>query len=147
MVAFGSMFAQLYGQGEAPMTIIGLRRADHVGPDDAVLGFGRLGALRGSTSWCCGADDRPRRAGEIGEILCRATLRMSGYWENPGVRPRTPSNRLAAHRRHRSSTTRFLTLKDRSEGCRISGGSNIYPREVEEVLLEHPGVSEACVVG
>ena len=41
----------------------------------------------------------------------------------------------------------FLTLRDRSKDVVISGGSNIYPREVEEVLIEHPDVSEACVVG
>jgi acyl-CoA synthetase (AMP-forming)/AMP-acid ligase II len=41
----------------------------------------------------------------------------------------------------------FLTLRDRSKDVVISGGSNIYPREVEEVLIEHPGVAEACVVG
>jgi acyl-CoA synthetase (AMP-forming)/AMP-acid ligase II len=41
----------------------------------------------------------------------------------------------------------FLTLRDRSKDVVISGGSNIYPREVEEALIGHPGVSEACVVG
>jgi fatty-acyl-CoA synthase len=41
----------------------------------------------------------------------------------------------------------YLTLRDRSKDVVISGGVNIYPREVEEALLEHPGVSQACVVG
>jgi fatty-acyl-CoA synthase len=44
-------------------------------------------------------------------------------------------------------TRGYLTLHDRSKDVVISGGSNIYPREVEEALLEHPAVSEACVVG
>ena len=147
MAAFGPIFAQLYGQGEAPMTITGLRRADHLGADDAILGsvgYARLGVevavLRD--------DGTPADTGEIGEIVCRGDVVMSGYWNNPGATRDTLKNGWLYTGDMGSFDARgYLTLRDRSKDVVISGGSNIYPREVEEALLEHPGVSEAGVVG
>jgi acyl-CoA synthetase (AMP-forming)/AMP-acid ligase II len=66
--------------------------------------------------------------------------------EQPRRHPRHAQGRLVAHRRH-GLLRRAATSRDRSKDVVISGGSNIYPREVEEALLEHPGVSEAGVVG
>jgi fatty-acyl-CoA synthase len=147
MTAFGPIFTQLYGQGEAPMTITGLRRADHLNADDAVLGsvgYARSGVdvavLRG--------DGIPAAVGEIGEIVCRGDVVMSGYWKNPEATAPTLQNGWLHTGDMGSFDERgFLTLRDRSKDVVISGGSNIYPREVEEALIEHPGVVEAGVVG
>jgi fatty-acyl-CoA synthase len=145
--AFGPIFVQLYGQGEAPMTITGLRRADHVDACDAILGS--VGYARSGVDV---AVVRPDGAAtgpdEIGEIVCSGDVVMSGYWNNPDATAET----LRAGWLHTGDMGSFdakgyLTLRDRSKDVVISGGSNIYPREVEEVLLEHPDVAEACVVG
>ena len=147
MAAFGPVFVQLYGQGEAPMTITGLRRADHIGADDAVLGS--VGYARSGVDVAVLRDDGTLAAvGEIGEIVCRGDVVMSGYWNNPEATAATLQNGWLRTGDMGSFDDRgFLTLRDRSKDVVISGGSNIYPREVEEVLLEHPGVVEAGVVG
>ncbi len=147
MAAFGSIFVQLYGQGEAPMTITGLRRSDHMGADDIVLGS--VGYARSGVDVAVLRDDgSPAPTGEIGEIVCRGDVVMSGYWKNPEATAATLQNGWL-HTGDMGSFDEhgFLTLRDRSKDVVISGGSNIYPREVEEALLEHPGVVEAGVVG
>jgi fatty-acyl-CoA synthase len=147
MAAFGPMFAQIYGQGESPMTITGLRRADHRVADDAVLGS--VGYARsGMEVAVLRTDDSPADTGEVGEIVCRGDALMSGYWNNSVATHSTLKNGWMYTGDMGSFDPRgYLTLRDRSKDVVISGGSNIYPREVEEVLLEHPRVSEACVVG
>ncbi|MCV7106892.1 acyl-CoA synthetase [Mycolicibacterium chitae] len=147
MAAFGPIFAQIYGQGESPMTITGLRRDDHQSGDDAVLGS--VGAARSGVEVAVLAEDGTRAAPhEIGEIVCRGDVVMAGYWNNPAA----TAEALAGGWLHTGDLGSFddrgyLTLRDRSKDVVISGGSNIYPREVEEVLLEHPAVREACIVG
>ena len=145
--AFGPVFAQIYGQGESPMTITGLRRADHQAADDAVLGS--VGYPRsGMEVAVLRDDDTPADVGEVGEIVCRGDVVMAGYWHNPAATEETLRNGWLRTGDMGSFDARgYLTLHDRSKDVVISGGTNIYPREVEEVLLEHPGVSEACVVG
>ncbi len=147
MAAFGPIFVQLYGQGEAPMTITGLRRADHLDADDAILGS--VGYARSGVDVAVLRDDgTPAAVDEIGEIVCRGDVVMSGYWKNPDATAATLKDGWLHTGDMGSFDARgFLTLRDRSKDVVISGGSNIYPREVEEVLVEHPGVSEACVVG
>lgn len=147
MAAFGPIFTQLYGQGEAPMTITGLRRADHICADDAVLGS--VGYARSGVAVSVVREDGTAAAtGEIGEIVCRGDVVMSGYWNNPDATAATLRDGWLHTGDMGSFDERgFLTLRDRSKDVVISGGSNIYPREVEEVLIEHPAVTEACVVG
>jgi len=147
MAAFGTLFAQIYGQGESPMTITGLRRADHELADDAILGS--VGYARSGMEVAVLRDDGSRAdTGEVGEIVCRGDVVMSGYWNNPGATADTFKNGWMYTGDMGSFDARgYLTLRDRSKDVVISGGSNIYPREVEEALLGHPGVSEACVVG
>lgn len=147
MAAFGPIFTQLYGQGEAPMTITGLRRADHLDADDAVLRS--VGYARSGVDVAVLRDDGgPAAIGEIGEIVCRGDVVMSGYWRNPEATAATLRNGWLHTGDLGSFDERgFLTLRDRSKDVVISGGSNIYPREVEEALLEHPRVVEAGVVG
>lgn len=145
--AFGSVFAQIYGQGESPMTITGLRRADHESTDEAVLGS--VGYARSGVEVAVlGADGVPVPTGDVGEIVCRGDVVMSGYWNNPAATADTLREGWLYTGDMGSFDERgYLTLRDRSKDVVISGGSNIYPREVEEALLEHRGVSEACVLG
>jgi fatty-acyl-CoA synthase len=147
MAAFGPLFAQIYGQGESPMTITGLRRADHESADDAVLGS--VGYARsGMEVAVLRTDGTPAAVDEVGEIVCRGDALMSGYWNNPtATRDTLKGGWMYTGDMGSFDARGYLTLRDRSKDVVISGGSNIYPREVEEVLLEHPGVSEACVVG
>ncbi|MCG7607616.1 MULTISPECIES: acyl-CoA synthetase [Mycobacterium] len=147
LAAYGPIFVQLYGQGEAPMTITGLRRADHVGADDATLGS--VGYPRSGVEVAVLNDNGTQAAvGEIGEIVCRGDVVMSGYWNNPTATAATLKDGWLHTGDMGSFDARgYLTLRDRSKDVVISGGSNIYPREVEEALLEHPDVVEAGVVG
>ena len=147
MAAFGPIFVQLYGQGEAPMTITGLRRSDHLDADDAILGS--VGYARSGVDVAVlTADGSPAATGEIGEIVCRGDVVMSGYWNNPKPTAATLQHGWLRTGDMGSFDARgYLTLRDRSKDVVISGGSNIYPREVEEALLEHPGITEAGVVG
>ncbi|MEB3021371.1 AMP-binding protein [[Mycobacterium] crassicus] len=144
--AFGPVFAQLYGQGEAPMTITGLHCSDHVG-DDAILAS--VGRTRSGVQVAVLRDDgTPAPTGEIGEIVCRGEVVMAGYWNNADATAETLKDGWLFTGDKGSFDERgYLTLRDRSKDVVISGGSNIYPREVEEVLLDHPGVAEAAVVG
>ncbi|MEX3645479.1 long-chain fatty acid--CoA ligase [Mycolicibacterium porcinum] len=147
LAAYGPIFVQLYGQGEAPMTITGLRRRDHIDADDATLGS--VGYPRSGVEVAVVNEDGTQTAvGEIGEIVCRGGVVMSGYWNNPAATAATLKDGWLHTGDMGSFDARgYLTLRDRSKDVVISGGSNIYPREVEEALLEHPNVIEASVVG
>jgi acyl-CoA synthetase (AMP-forming)/AMP-acid ligase II len=147
LAVFGQVFVQIYGQGEAPMTITSLRRADHLSGDDSILGS--VGWARTGVEVAV-VDERgsPLPAGEIGEIVCRGDVVMSGYWNNPAASAEALRDGWLYTGDMGSLDARgYLTLRDRSKDVVISGGSNIYPREVEEVLLTHPGVAEVSVVG
>jgi long-chain acyl-CoA synthetase len=151
ITVMGQRFVQIYGQGESPMTITALSRhhhADAVHPRHAQ----RLASV-GVAQSCVEvrvADDRDRALppGEPGEVLVCGDVVMRGYWRNPEATAAT----LRGGWLHTGDVgildaDGFLTLIDRSKDLIISGGSNIYPREVEEVLLRHPGVHEVSVVG
>ena len=87
-------------------------------------------------------------AGEIGEVCVRGDVVMSGYWRNPSATASAlRDGRLWTGDMGAFDADGFLTLKDRSKDLIVSGGSNIYPREVEEVLLTHERVAECAVVG
>jgi acyl-CoA synthetase (AMP-forming)/AMP-acid ligase II len=150
LAAFGPVFAQIYGQGESPMTITGLTRDDHAGDDAAVLAS--VGWPRTGTEVAVlGADGHPLPAGKPGEIVVRGPTVMAGYWRNPEATaqalPQGPGGWLYTGDIGVLDARGLLTLRDRSKDVVISGGSNIYPREVEEALLAHAGVAEACVLG
>lgn len=144
---FGDALVQLYGQGEAPMTITGLRRSDHAARDPRTLasvGWPRSGVEVAVLD----AHDHPSPVDEIGEIACRGDVVMHGYWQNPDATAQTLRNGwLHTGDMGSFDSTGRLTLHDRSKDVIISGGSNIYPREIEEVLIAHPMVAEASVVG
>ena len=151
LARFGYKLAQIYGQGESPMTITAMSKAIHAATDhpryeERLASVGQ--AFTGIEVVVADSDDRPLPAGEIGEILVRGDPVMPGYWDNPAASAETLRNGwLHTGDVGSLDAEGFLTLKDRSKDMIVSGGSNIYPREVEEVLLLHPGVSEVSVVG
>jgi acyl-CoA synthetase (AMP-forming)/AMP-acid ligase II len=93
-------------------------------------------------------EDRELPIGEIGEIVTRSDCVMAGYWNNPEATARAKRGGwLHTGDVGAMDAQGFLSIKDRSKDLIISGGSNIYPREIEEVLLRHPAVAECSVVG
>ena len=147
----GDRFVQIYGQGESPMTITALSRAHladrhHPRYDQRIASVGVAQSL--VEVRVGNAEGQPIAAGEVGEVLVRGETVMQGYWENPEATAATLRNGwLFTGDVGSLNEDGFLTLKDRSKDVIISGGSNIYPREVEEVLLRHPGVAEVSVIG
>jgi long-chain acyl-CoA synthetase len=148
--ALGPRLAQIYGQGETPMTITAMDRsmlADAMARNDERR-IASVGIAQTGIEIRIGDADAPLTAGAVGEVLVRGPTVMQGYWRNPEA----SANALAGGWLHTGDLgaqddAGFLTLKDRSKDLIISGGSNIYPREVEEALLRHPDVAEVAVVG
>jgi len=142
---FGPRLYQLYGQGEAPMTITGLCQLFHKGTAHlASAGVARTGV----EVKIFDAEDRELPCGEVGEIVTRSSCVMQGYWKNPEATAKAlRGGWLHTGDVGTMDAAGFLTLRDRSKDMIISGGSNIYPREIEEVLLRHPAVAECSVVG
>lgn len=148
---FGPCLAQIYGQGESPMTITTLPKAeigDRTHPDwlDRLASAGRAYACVEAA--VVDAEGRALPPGEMGEVACRGATVMLGYWSNEAATAKS----LRGGWLHTGDVGVFdekgyLHLKDRSNDLIISGGSNIYPREVEEVLLTHRGVREVSVIG
>ncbi|MGK2942772.1 MAG: class I adenylate-forming enzyme family protein [Immundisolibacter sp.] len=151
MRVMGPRFVQIYGQGESPMTITALSRGQLV--DSAhprhLERIASVGVAQTAVELrVVDTQNRLLPAGEVGEVVVRGDSVMAGYWRNPEATAATLRDGwLFTGDMGCLDTDGFLTLKDRSKDVIISGGSNIYPREVEEVLLLHPGVAEASVVG
>lgn len=147
----GPRFVQIYGQGESPMTITATPKAvinDRNHPD-----WMRRLASVGYAQSCVqvrvvdeAMNDVP--TGTCGEVVVKGPVVTQGYWRNPDATAETiVSGWLRTGDIGYLSDDGFLTLTDRSKDVIISGGTNIYPREVEEVLARHPKVFEVSVVG
>lgn len=148
---FGPKFVQIYGQGESPMTITALSR-DLVADRKHPRWKQRLASVgTAQSSVRVKVADQEGRAlgqGEVGEILVQGTPVMLGYWQNhEASRTALKDGWLWTGDMGAMDEDGFVTLHDRSKDVIISGGSNIYPREVEEVLLLHPSVHEVAVIG
>jgi len=147
----GPKLAQIYGQGEAPMTITALPAAMHVGRDDdpgrnAMLAS--VGVPRTGVEASVRGDAGPLATGETGEVCVRGDIVMAGYWRNAeATAAAIPDGWLLTGDVGSFDDRGLLTLRDRSKDVIISGGSNIYPREVEEVLVADPSVAEVSVIG
>ncbi|MER2536187.1 MAG: AMP-binding protein [Rhizobiaceae bacterium] len=148
---FGPKFVQIYGQGECPMSITALSRADitdrsHRRWRERLVSVGR--AQSAVEVAIGGEDGTVLPAGGVGEIMVRGLPVMRGYWNNPEASAATVRDGwLMTGDVGMLDADGYLTLQDRSKDVIISGGTNIYPREVEEALLSHPSVREVSVVG
>jgi acyl-CoA synthetase (AMP-forming)/AMP-acid ligase II len=150
MSLFGPVFVQIYGQGESPMTISVLAISDHrrfEANGDARIGSAGLPRTDVEIR-VVGEDGEELPSGERGEILVRGDVVMAGYWDNAEATAaalrdgwlRTGDIGLV-------DETGYLHLLDRSKDMIISGGNNIYPREVEEAILLLPEVHATAVIG
>lgn len=147
----GPRFYQVFGQGESPMTISGLSQELHADSDNPRYEE-RLGSTGVARTGCtfrvvdpAGQEVAP---GEVGEIVTTGDIVMKGYWENPEANAAALRDGwLWTGDMGSVDDEGFLTIKDRSKDMIISGGTNIYPREIEEVLLTSDAVAECAVVG
>ena len=148
---FGNVFRQNYGMTEMAQPIT------YLGPEDHVIDGTEIQARRLSSAGrpamgvevkVIDADGKPVKPGEIGEILIRSNKLMKGYWKKPEETAESVKDGWF-HTRDMATVDEdgYLYIMDRKSDMIISGGFNIYPREVEEVLMSHPGVAEAAVIG
>src|SRR3954467_14196555 len=141
---FGPIFPQYYGQSEAPMVITYLAKGDH---DEK-----RLTSCGRPTLFCrtalLGEDGKPVAQGEVGEICVSGPLLSGGYWNLPEATAETfrdvwmHTGDLA-----REDEDGFWYIVDRTKDMIVTGGFNVFPREVEDVVAEHPSVAQVCVIG
>jgi acyl-CoA synthetase (AMP-forming)/AMP-acid ligase II len=149
--AFGNIFVQIFGQGEAPMTITTLSKEEHLVEGDPA----RLKRLTSAGREVTGVrvrvvdeEERDVSIGHVGEIVVRSDLVMKGYWNSPDVTAETlKGGWLHTGDLGYLDDQGYLFITDRKKDMIISGGANIYPREVEEVFAMHPAVSEVSVIG
>ncbi|TAL03873.1 MAG: acyl-CoA synthetase, partial [Rhodospirillaceae bacterium] len=143
----GPVFFQFYGQAEAPMSITVLRKAEH-----DINDLRRLASCGRPTPWVHvelhDSEDRPVPDGEPGEICVRGPLVMDGYRDSPEL----TAEALRGGWLHTGDVAvcdpgGFLRIVDRTKDMIVSGGFNIYPRAIEDILGEHPAVSQTAVIG
>ncbi len=145
IAVMGQRFIQIYAQAESPMTITALGRRWH----ESRAHLSSVGLAESAVELrITGEDGAVLGPGEAGEIEVKGPAVMLGYWNNPQATAETLRDGwLRTGDVGVLDEDGFLSLRDRSKDMIVSGGSNIYSREVEEVLLRHADVREAAVVG
>jgi fatty-acyl-CoA synthase len=141
---FGPIFAQYYGQSEAPMVITYLAKGDHDEKRLTSCGrptlFARVALL--------GDDGNPVPQGEVGEICVSGPLLSGGYWNLPDETSRTfHDGWMHTGDLAREDEDGFYYIVDRTKDMIVTGGFNVFPREVEDVIAEHPAIAQVCVIG
>ncbi|MEP9381452.1 class I adenylate-forming enzyme family protein [Nocardioides cheoyonin] len=146
MKAWGPIFVQYYGQTEAPLCLTVLDKEDHL--DETLLGSCGHPSVDVEVRLVA-EDGGPLGAGEIGELWIRAPFQMSGYHEAPELNAEmlTPDGWIRTRDMGRADERGYLYLVDRRSDMIVTGGYNVYPREVEDALATHPAVAECAVVG
>lgn len=147
----GQVFVQLFGQAESPMTISYLRKEEHLleGTEEQMKRLTSAGIPRTDLEVrIFDEKDHELPPGQMGEIVVRGEVVMKGYWENP----QATSETLRGGWLHTGDLgimdeKGYVYILDRSKDMIISGGENIYSREIEDVILKHPAVFEAAVIG
>ncbi len=143
----GPVFSQFYGQAEAPMAVTMLRKRDH-----DINDMRRLASCGRPSPWLhvelLDANNNPVPDGEPGEICVRGPLVMNGYRNNPELTAETfaggwlHSGDIAVR-----DAGGFLRIIDRTKDMIVTGGFNVYPREIEDILAEHSAVAQVAVIG
>src|SRR6478752_479292 len=141
---FGQIFAQNYGQSEAPMAISYLAKDEHDEKRLSSCGrptlFARCALLD--------VDGNPVPQGEVGEVCVSGPLLAGGYWQLPEQTADTfKDGWLHTGDMAREDEDGFWFIVDRVKDMIVTGGFNVFPREVEDVVAEHPAVAQVCVVG
>ena len=146
----GPVMVQYYGMGEVTGCITYLPTEMHsLDDDDPNANIGSCGIPRtGMEITILDSDQKPLKTGEVGEICCRGPAVCEGYHENTEA----TAEAMRGGWFHTGDLgyvdeRGLVYITGRSSDMYISGGANVYPREIEEVLLTHPGVSEAAVLG
>ncbi|WP_026909866.1 AMP-binding protein [Patulibacter minatonensis] len=147
----GPIFVQLYGQTEAPNQICALTAADHAdaierGDLDVLSSCGKPVTIADVRV----VDDEGNEVpvGERGEIVCRGPHVMLEYWNKPEQTAETLIDGWLHTGDIATVDARgFLRIVDRKKDMLISGGFNVYPKEVESCLFQHPKVRDVCVIG
>ncbi|WP_299565430.1 fatty-acid--CoA ligase FadD8 [uncultured Mycolicibacterium sp.] len=141
---FGPIFAQYYGQSEAPMVISYLPKAAH--DDKRLTSCGRP-TLFARTA-LLDPDGNPVPQGEVGEICVSGPLLAGGYWNKPEETAKTfRDGWLRTGDLAREDEDGYWYIVDRVKDMIVTGGFNVFPREVEDVVAEHPAVAQVCVIG
>ncbi len=143
----GPIFFQFYGQTECPQTVCVMRKEEH-DPED----LARLASCGRPVPWVRVGllDDQGQEVvtGQPGELCVRGPLVMKGYWN----KPEETSQALAGEWLHTGDVARedengFFTIVDRMKDMIVSGGFNVFPREIEDVISTHPSIAAVAVVG
>jgi acyl-CoA synthetase (AMP-forming)/AMP-acid ligase II len=144
---FGQRFVQYYGQTEAPLCQTVLSKADHAEGGELLGSCGHPAV--DAELLLADEDGNPVAPGEIGEIRVRAPFTMAGYYNAPDLNRQTMTEDGWVRTRDmaRADERGYLYLVDRASDMIVTGGYNVYPREVEDALLTHPAVAECAVVG
>jgi len=146
---WGPRFVQYYGQTEAPLCITTLPPEDHVDPgaERRLLSCGQPAV--DAEVRLIDADGNDVAPGTVGEIAVRAPFSMVGYFNAPDLNASTflPGGWLRTRDVGRFDEDGYLYIVDRTSDMIITGGYNVYPREVEDILMAHPAVYECAVVG
>jgi fatty-acyl-CoA synthase len=141
---FGPIFAQFYGQAEVPMSITYLAKADH--DEKRLTSCGRP-TLFARTA-LLGEDGKPVPQGEPGEVCVSGPLVTAGYWNRPETTAETfRDGWLHTGDLAREDEDGFWFIVDRTKDMIVTGGFNVFPREVEDVVAEHPAIAQVSVIG
>jgi fatty-acyl-CoA synthase len=148
MRKFGPVFMQLYAQSEAPNCLTVLRKIDH-DPVNHPERLASCGAAIGNSQLkLLDEDGNEVPVGEVGELCARGPLVMKGYWNKPEETARALRHGwLYTGDLARRDADGFYYIVGRSKDMIISGGFNVYPAEIEDVLTAHPAVAAAGVIG
>ncbi|MEJ2041364.1 MAG: long-chain-fatty-acid--CoA ligase, partial [Desulfosarcinaceae bacterium] len=152
LALFGPLFIQGYGQSESgPHTTILTQDAhrviDKAGADQQVLASCGQPCI-GVQIRIVDLEDNDVEAGEIGEIIVKANRIMTGYWQDPDATGETIKDGwLYTGDLGFYDEKGFIYIADRKKDMIVTGGENVYPKEVEEILYRHPAVMEAAVIG
>ncbi len=141
---FGPIFAQYYGQSEAPMVISYLAKGDH--DEKRLSSCGRPSAFLRTA--LLDEDGKPVPVGEPGEICVAGPLLAGGYWKLPDETAETfRDGWMHTGDVAREDEDGFWFIVDRTKDMIVTGGFNVFPREVEDVVAEHPAIAQVGVIG